>query len=62
MTIEDSFVQPAIPKFVGHYHHWSMLMENFLRYKEYWQVVESRISAVADDADCSDKLKKEVAD
>ena len=36
MAAESSnFVQPAIPKFDGHYDHWSMLMENFLRSKEY---------------------------
>ncbi|GKV42713.1 hypothetical protein SLEP1_g50091 [Rubroshorea leprosula] len=35
-----TFVQPAIPRFDGHYDHWSMLMENFLRSKEYWNVVE----------------------
>jgi hypothetical protein len=32
----NSFVQAAIPKFDGHYDHWAMLMENFLRFKEYW--------------------------
>jgi len=32
----NSFVQAAIPKFDGHYDHWAMLMENFLRSKEYW--------------------------
>ncbi|KAJ1391310.1 Zinc finger, CCHC-type [Sesbania bispinosa] len=36
----DNFVQPAIPRFDGQYDHWSMLMENFLRSKEYWQVIE----------------------
>lgn len=36
----ENFVQPSIPRFDGHYDHWSMLMENFLRSKEYWQVVE----------------------
>ena len=40
----DNFVQPAIPQFYGHYDHWSMLMENFLRSKEYWQVVSDGIS------------------
>ena len=35
----ETFVQPAIPRFDGHYDHWSMLMENFLRSKEYWIVV-----------------------
>ncbi|KAK7396926.1 hypothetical protein VNO78_18089 [Psophocarpus tetragonolobus] len=39
-TTEGSFVQPAIPRFDGHYDHWSMLMENFLRSKEYWDLIE----------------------
>ncbi|KAH0665114.1 hypothetical protein KY285_026320 [Solanum tuberosum] len=34
-----NFVQPVIPRFDGHYDHWSMLMENFLRSKEFWPVV-----------------------
>jgi len=33
-------VQPAVSKFDGHYDHWAMLMEFFLRSKEYWGVVE----------------------
>ncbi|KAJ8772314.1 hypothetical protein K2173_027491 [Erythroxylum novogranatense] len=37
----DNYVQSAIPCFDGHYDHWSMLMENFLRSKEYWDVVTS---------------------
>ena len=41
MTSEGNFVQPAIPRFDGHYDHWSMLMENFLRSKEYWHLVET---------------------
>ncbi|CAL9005605.1 unnamed protein product, partial [Prunus brigantina] len=41
MTTEGSFVQPAIPRFDGHYDHWSMLMENFLRSKEYWGLIET---------------------
>lgn len=40
------FVQPAIPKFDGHYDHWAMLMENFLRSKEYWDLIENGISGV----------------
>ena len=35
----ETFVQPAIPRFDGHYDHWSMLIENFLRSKEYWTVI-----------------------
>jgi len=34
MAVEN-FVQPVIPRCDGHYDHWSMLMENFLRSKEY---------------------------
>ena len=41
MTTEGNFVQPAIICFDGHYDHWSMLMENFLRSKEYWELVET---------------------
>ncbi|KAH9725329.1 retrovirus-related pol polyprotein from transposon RE1 [Citrus sinensis] len=40
----ENFVQPAIPRFDGHYDHWRMLMENFLRSKEYWQVVSIGIT------------------
>ena len=40
---ESSFVQPAVPKFDGHYDHWVMPMENFLRSKEYWGLVENGI-------------------
>ncbi|KAI5321627.1 hypothetical protein L3X38_030698 [Prunus dulcis] len=39
----ESFVQPTIPRFKGHYDHLSMLMENFLRSKEYWDLVETNI-------------------
>ena len=41
MSSEGHFVQPAIPRFDGHYDHWSMLMENFLRSKEYWCLIET---------------------
>lgn len=40
MASDNNFVQAAIPHFDGHYDHWSMLMENFLRSKEYWPIVE----------------------
>ncbi|KAA0037747.1 Retrovirus-related Pol polyprotein from transposon TNT 1-94 [Cucumis melo var. makuwa] len=56
----DNFVQPAIPRFDGHYDHWSMLMENFLRFKEYWQVVESRVLEPAPGAILSDTQKSEL--
>ena len=40
MSEEKSFLQPAIPRFDGHYDHWSMLMENLLRSKGYWSLIE----------------------
>jgi hypothetical protein len=43
MVSENNFVQPSIPRFDGHYDHWSMLMENFLKSKEYWSIVDSGI-------------------
>jgi hypothetical protein len=44
----NSFVQLAIPRFDGHYDHWAMLMENFLRSKEYWESIENGIPATVD--------------
>ncbi|XP_017441106.1 uncharacterized protein LOC128193881 [Vigna angularis] len=45
MASENSnFVQPTIPRFDGHYDHWAMLMENFLRSKEYWPLIEDGIT------------------
>ena len=31
----------SIRKFDGDYDHWAMLMENLLRSKEYWSVMEN---------------------
>ncbi|KAM7502462.1 hypothetical protein LguiB_001366 [Lonicera macranthoides] len=36
----NNFAQPCIPKFDGDYDHWSLLMENLLRSKEYWGAIE----------------------
>jgi len=44
MTESSSFFQPAIPKFDGFYDHWSMLMENLLRSKEYWNLIEHGVT------------------
>lgn len=40
----SGFSQPSIPKYDGDYDHWSMVMKNLLRSKEYWSVVESGYS------------------
>lgn len=42
------FVQPSIPKFDGDYDHRNMLMENFLKSKEYWNLVETGIPEPGD--------------
>lgn len=33
----------SIPKFDGDYEHWAMLMENLLRSKEWWNLIEEKI-------------------
>jgi hypothetical protein len=55
----ESFVQPAIPRLRGHYDHWSMLMENFLRSKEYWTVVVSGVAEPAEGVVQTDAQKTE---
>ncbi|CAL9003641.1 unnamed protein product [Prunus brigantina] len=62
MASENSFVQPAIPRFDGHYDHWSMLMENFLRSKEYWNLIETGITTAAGGSDLSETQKKNYED
>lgn len=57
---ESSFVQPAVPKFDGHYDLWAMLMENFLRSKEYWGLVENGIPAAAEGL--TDAQRKNIED
>ncbi|XP_075645817.1 uncharacterized protein LOC142616979 [Castanea sativa] len=59
---ENHFVQPAIPKFDGHYDHWSMLMENFLRSKEYWSLVETGIPAAVEGVEITEAQQKSIAD
>jgi len=39
----EKFVQPAIPRFDGHYDFWAMTMEKFLRSKELWPLVQEGI-------------------
>nr|XP_028952608.1 uncharacterized protein LOC103405284 [Malus domestica] len=54
----ESFVQPTIPRFDGHYDHWSMLMENFLKSYEYWNLVESGIDAPAEGVVLTEQQKR----
>ncbi|MCI28967.1 retrovirus-related Pol polyprotein from transposon TNT 1-94, partial [Trifolium medium] len=43
---DNSFLPPQVPKFDGHYDHWSMLMQNLLESKEFWSVVEQGVMAL----------------
>lgn len=56
----ENFVQPSIPRFDGHYDHWSMLMENFLRSKEYWQVVSDEITELSTDTIVTQAQRTEI--
>jgi hypothetical protein len=37
---ESSDFKLTIPRFDGFYDHWAMMMENLLRSKEYWHLIE----------------------
>ncbi|XP_060201928.1 uncharacterized protein LOC132630362 [Lycium barbarum] len=60
MATKNNFVQAAIPRFDGHYDHWSMLMENFMWSKEYWQVIENGIQQLATSTTLIDSQKEEL--
>ncbi|KAG6394895.1 hypothetical protein SASPL_145486 [Salvia splendens] len=53
-------MQPAIPRFDGHYGHWSMLMENLLRSKGYWSQVEVGYEEPKAEASLSDAGRKKL--
>lgn len=60
-TKGGSFVQP-VPKFDGHYNHWAMLIENFLRSKKYWPLVETWIVTITDGAEPTKAQRKTIED
>ncbi|GKV14305.1 hypothetical protein SLEP1_g25200 [Rubroshorea leprosula] len=56
----ENYVQPSILHFDGHhYDHWSMLMENFLRSKECWIVVEAGVPEPTASADAAQRAEIE---
>ncbi|XP_047258059.1 uncharacterized protein LOC107852404 [Capsicum annuum] len=59
MTTEK-FVQPVIPCFDYHYDHWSMLIENFLRSKEFWPVVSIGVQETTTGTALSEPQKTEL--
>ncbi|XP_017408329.1 uncharacterized protein LOC108321170 isoform X2 [Vigna angularis] len=61
MTIPE-FVQPSISKFDGHYDFLAMTMENFLRSKELWSLVEVGIPTPVIGLGSSGKAQKVVVE
>ncbi|RDX94258.1 hypothetical protein CR513_23374, partial [Mucuna pruriens] len=55
---DSNFIQPAISKLNEHYDYWTMLMENFLRSKEFWNLIDQRIPQHADGALIPNNKKK----
>ncbi|KAK0592913.1 hypothetical protein LWI29_027662 [Acer saccharum] len=60
--VKDQYVQPVITRFDGHYDHWSMLMENFLRSKEYWNLIEIGFADPAEDVVLTETQRKTLED
>jgi hypothetical protein len=50
MAESSDYVRPSIPRFDGFYDHWEMLMENFLRSKEIWELVEVGVTVAPENA------------
>ncbi|GAU24969.1 hypothetical protein TSUD_312040 [Trifolium subterraneum] len=44
MADKSEFLHPSVPKFDGYYEHWAMLMENLLRSKEFWSLIETGVT------------------
>lgn len=40
-----NFTASCVPKFDGDYDHWSLVMENLMRSKEYWCVIQDGYQA-----------------
>lgn len=62
MEESSSFAQPNIPRFDGDYDHWSLLMENLLRSKEYFGVVKDGVAEPVSEEGLSDAQKKALAE
>lgn len=55
-------MQPSIPRFDGHYDHWAMTMENFLRRKEIWGLVEDGVPVAATGTSASSEAHRKLVD
>ncbi|XP_015572315.1 uncharacterized protein LOC107260930 [Ricinus communis] len=59
MSEDKNFMQHAVPRFDGHYDHWSLLMENLLRSKGYWSLIETGYKEPAAEVVLSEAQQKE---
>ncbi|PNY17674.1 retrovirus-related Pol polyprotein from transposon TNT 1-94, partial [Trifolium pratense] len=50
MAENSDFHKPSIPRFDGFYDHWAMLMENLLRSREYWSLIENGVTVAPPNA------------
>ncbi|XP_045802529.1 uncharacterized protein LOC123896147 [Trifolium pratense] len=50
MAEATKYNHTKVPKFDGYYEHWAMLMENLIRSKELWSLIEPGITAAPPDA------------
>lgn len=55
-------VSENITRFDGHYHHWSILMNFFLKSKEYWTLVETSITGLENESALTEAQKKTLDD
>ncbi|CAM8923440.1 unnamed protein product [Rhodiola kirilowii] len=62
MANTDKFVHPTIPKLDDHFDRWSMLMENFLRSKNMWNLLDEGIQTPNGSIAACDTQKKGVED
>ncbi|CAM8942104.1 unnamed protein product [Rhodiola kirilowii] len=54
----SNFTAPCVPKFDGDYDHWSLLMENLLRLKEFRSMVENGVKEPRKEEDISAAQQK----
>ena len=52
----------SIPKFDGDYEHWAMLMENLLRSKEWWSLIEEGFAEPARGTVLNGQQRSELAE
>jgi len=52
----------SIPKFDGDYEHWAMLMENLLRSKEWWELIETGVTQTERNRILTEAQQTEIAE